>query len=246
LPSWGALALSLLALSSTLAAAVLRPRWLPETVVAVGFALLLLALTFVASALVTALMGLDATVVLLTPVVFVTAARLRAAPTPHAYACTHLANSASLLLVVSNLTNLLAFHASRLSFTRFAALMALPWTAAIAIEWVALRWFFARQLEAPAEPAELPRAAAEDIRRAPRLALGVLAATLVGFVLSSPLGVAPVWFAVAGAAAITLPALIRRPRTLPRELSYDQPNRQSSRTRLIPGGHARRSPGWAC
>ncbi|HLY49172.1 MAG TPA: hypothetical protein VKR21_08250 [Solirubrobacteraceae bacterium] len=58
--------------------------------------------------------------VLLTPVVFVTAARLRAAPKPHAYACTHLANSASLLLVVSNLTNLLAFHASRLSFTRFA------------------------------------------------------------------------------------------------------------------------------
>jgi hypothetical protein len=32
---------------------------------------------------------------------------------------------------VSNLTNLLAFAASGLSFVRFAALMALPWLAAI-------------------------------------------------------------------------------------------------------------------
>jgi Na+/H+ antiporter NhaD/arsenite permease-like protein len=48
-----------------------------------------------------------ATVVLLTPVVFATAATVGARPRPHVYACTHLANSASLLLPVSNLTNLL-------------------------------------------------------------------------------------------------------------------------------------------
>ena len=92
----------------------------------------LLVLVFAVASAVTAVLSLDATVVLLTPVVFATAARLRTSPRPHVYACSHLANSASLLLPVSNLTNLLAFHASGLSFTRFAALMALPTLGAIA------------------------------------------------------------------------------------------------------------------
>jgi arsenical pump membrane protein len=69
----------------------------------------LLALVFAVATAVTAVLSLDATVVLLTPVVFATAARLRTSPRPHVYACSHLANSASLLLPVSNLTNLLAF-----------------------------------------------------------------------------------------------------------------------------------------
>jgi arsenical pump membrane protein len=77
----------------------------------------------------TAVLSLDTTVVLLTPVVFATAARLDIRAQPHVYACTHLANSASLLLPVSNLTNLLAFAATGLAFGHFAALMALPWLA---------------------------------------------------------------------------------------------------------------------
>ena len=72
------------------------------------------------ASVITAVLSLDATVVLLTPVVFATAARLGARAKPHVYACTHLSNSASLLLPVSNLTNLLAFAASGLTFTRFA------------------------------------------------------------------------------------------------------------------------------
>src|SRR6516162_367233 len=68
----------------------------------------LLARVFVVASVVTAVLSLDATVVLLTPVVFATAARLGARAKPYVYGCTHLANSASLLLPVSNLTNLLA------------------------------------------------------------------------------------------------------------------------------------------
>jgi arsenical pump membrane protein len=86
---------------------------------------------FVIAAAITAVLSLDATIVLHTPVVFATAARMRTSARPHVYACAHLANSASLLLPVSNLTNLLAFHASHLSFPRFAALMVLPTIAAI-------------------------------------------------------------------------------------------------------------------
>ena len=92
------------------------------------------------------MLGLDATVVLLTPAAFAAAAKARLGGRPAIYACAHLANSASLLLPISNLTNLLAFRASELSFARFAALMALPWVVAIAIEWGALRWAFRREL----------------------------------------------------------------------------------------------------
>jgi arsenical pump membrane protein len=164
----------------------------------------LLAFVFAIAAAVTAVLSLDATVVLLTPVVFATAARMRTSPKPHVYACSHLANSASLLLPVSNLTNLLAFHASGLSFTRFAALMALPTIAAVAVEWVVLTRFFAVDLGRPHR-----RAAAPARQALPPFALAVLALTLAGFALSSVLGIEPVWVAAAGAAAMTVPALAR-------------------------------------
>jgi arsenical pump membrane protein len=173
----------------------------------------MLALVFAVSVAVTAVLGLDSTIVLLTPIVFATATRLRMSPKPHVYACSHLANSASLLLPVSNLTNLLAFHASGLSFMHFAILMALPTVAAITVEWVVLTRFFAAELGRPRE-SEAPEATST---RLPRVPLAVLGATLVGFLLSSALGIGPVWIAVGGAVAITLPALVRSAET-PRAL----------------------------
>jgi arsenical pump membrane protein len=165
----------------------------------------LLAMVFLAAAGTTAVLSLDATIVLLTPIVFATAARLPASPRPHVYACSHLANSASLLLPVSNLTNLLAFAAAGVSFTRFAALMALPWLVAIAVEWVVLSRVFADDLRQAAEAAS-----ARDAQHRPALpafALTVIALTLIGFGISSIVGIAPVWFATAGAVALT----VRRP-----------------------------------
>ena len=168
----------------------------------------LLAFVFVIAAVITAVLSLDATIVLLTPVVFVTAARMRTSAKPEVYACAHLAHSASLLLPVSNLTNLLAFHASKLSFLHFGALMALPTIAAVAVEWIVFRRFFAADLERPR------RAGARPARpELPRFAVAVLALTLTGFALSSVVGIEPVWFAAAGAAAISIPALARRTTT---------------------------------
>jgi len=89
---------------------------------------------------------------LLTPVVLATARTLGTPARPHAYASAHLANTASLLLPVSNLTNLLAFAASGLTFLGFAAVMALPWLAVIVAEYLVFRWFFRSDLSAPAEP----------------------------------------------------------------------------------------------
>ncbi|MCU8596101.1 SLC13 family permease [Streptomyces sp. A13(2022)] len=135
---------------------------------------------FAVACSVTAVLSLDATAVLLTPVVLATAARAGARARPHVYATAHLSNSASLLLPVSNLTNLLAFAASGLTFTRFAALMALPWLAAIAVEYAVFRRFFRTDL------------------------------TLAGFALASPAGLDPAWAALGGVLVLGARALSRR------------------------------------
>jgi arsenical pump membrane protein len=167
-----------------------------------GQARRLLALVFAVAAGTTAVLSLDATVVLLTPIVFATAAGLRVSSRPHVYACSHLANTASLLLPVSNLTNLLAFRASHLSFTRFGALMALPWLAGLAIEWIVLTRAFRSELRMTStRPPE-----ADERRALPRFALVVLALTLVGFAASSAVGIAPVWVAALAALAMTAAA----------------------------------------
>ncbi|WP_425086325.1 arsenic transporter [Streptomyces liangshanensis] len=173
---------------------------------------------FAVAAVITAILSLDATVVLLTPVVFATAAKLGARPRPHVYACAHLANSASLLLPVSNLTNLLALTASGLSFTRFALLMTLPWIAAVGVEYVVFRRFFAKDLDADAGAGTEPEAAGDTREKTPGVpvfTLVVLALTLAGFVVTSFAGIEPVWAAFAGAVVLAVRALVQRRTTVP-------------------------------
>lgn len=176
-----------------------------------GEAARLLVLVVILAALVTATLTLDATVVLVTPVVLATTARLHVRPRPHVYACAQLANSASLLLPVSNLTNLLAFGASGLSFGRFTALMTVPWLVTCTAEWWALRTFFRTDLEA-AEPPSGGRPIPVPVSAppAPRYALIVLGATVGLFVVASSVHVAPAWAALAGCAALLVPRLAAR------------------------------------
>ncbi|MDQ2956157.1 MAG: SLC13 family permease [Actinomycetota bacterium] len=155
------------------------------------------------AAIVTATLTLDATVVLVTPVVLATTARLKIPSRPHSYACAHIANSGSLLLPVSNLTNLLAFAASGLSFGKFAAMMTIPWLLACLLDWTALRVVFGKDLRTAGE-ASLPS------QPAPKLALGVLAATVSGFVLTTAVGIAPAWAALAGCLVLAGRQLRRR------------------------------------
>jgi arsenical pump membrane protein len=74
----------------------------------------------------TVLLSLDTTAVLLTPVVLSLATRLRLNPLPFALLAVWIANAASLLLPVSNLTNLLALDRLGVSASGYASRMALP------------------------------------------------------------------------------------------------------------------------
>jgi arsenical pump membrane protein len=165
----------------------------------------LLIRVFIVASVTTAVLSLDATVVLLTPIVFATAARLNARAKPYVYGTTHLANSASLLLPVSNLTNLIAFAASGLSFPRFAGLMLVPWLAAIAVEYVVFRRFFKTDLNVTPAPTQ-----AAETAGLPVFALIVLVLTLAGFAATSLAGVNPAWAAAAGATVLGVRALVRR------------------------------------
>ncbi|MBV9513402.1 MAG: arsenic transporter [Mycobacteriaceae bacterium] len=160
---------------------------------------------FVVASVTTAVLSLDATVVLLTPVVLATARTLRLPTRPHSYASAHLANTASLLLPVSNLTNLLALGSAQLSFTRFAALMAAPWVVAIAAEYAVFRRFFAADLAANAGIDDAPAPAG-----VPVFAFAVLGLTLAGFAVTSFVGIPPAWAACAGAVVLAVRGVARR------------------------------------
>ena len=168
----------------------------------------LLGQVFVIAAATTAILSLDATVVLLTPVVLATVRTMRAPARPHLYATAHLSNTASLLLPVSNLTNLLAFAAAGLSFTRFSVLMALPWVAAVAVEYAVFRLAFRRDLSDQAPEAAPPAA------EVPLFVLVVLALTLIGFAVTSLAGLSPAWAALAGAVVLGVRSLAQRRSTL--------------------------------
>ncbi|UJC79282.1 arsenic transporter [Rhodococcus erythropolis] len=176
----------------------------------------LLMYVFGAAALTTAVLSLDATVVLLTPAVIAAARSIGASPRPHSYASAHLSNSASTLLPVSNLTNLIAFAATGLTFLHFTALMALPWIVTIAVEYLIFRLFFRSELvrDDSADPPAAARSAP-----APILPLTVIGLTLLGFAVSGFFGIEPAWIAVVGASVLGAIALARH-RTTAAKMIY--------------------------
>lgn len=101
----------------------------------------LFALCVLLAAVTTVTLNLDTTAVLLTPVLLALAVRVGLPPLATAMTTVWLANTASLLLPISNLTNVLAAGQIGLSPLGFAARMAAPAAAAIIVTAVLL-WVF--------------------------------------------------------------------------------------------------------
>jgi arsenical pump membrane protein len=152
---------------------------------------------FLLAAVVTAVLSLDATVVLLTPIVVAAAATLGTSDRPGAFACLRMANSASLLLPVSNLTNLLALPYLDLDFAGFAARMAPVLLVVLLVEYAGLRLLFRHEVAAATE--DVGDIAGPPV---PVVPVVVVALMLVGFAVLSRWDVAPAW--VSGAAAVVL------------------------------------------
>jgi arsenical pump membrane protein len=118
------------------------------TILARGSNVALFVLCFAFAASTTMFLNLDTTAVLLTPVMLATAVRARVPALPLAMTTVWLANTASLLLPVSNLTNLLAQTRVGLSPLEFAARMVLPQLAAFLVV-AACLWVFSWRRNPP-------------------------------------------------------------------------------------------------
>lgn len=154
---------------------------------------------FVLAALVTTVLSLDATVVLLTPIVVGAAATLGTSDRPGAFACLRMANSGSLLLPVANLTNLLALPHLDLDFVGFAARMAPVLLVVLVVEYVGLRLLFRGELRKPA-------VSEGDVAgpSVPAVPVVVVVLMLVAFAVLSRWDVAPAW--ASSVAAVVLVA----------------------------------------
>jgi arsenical pump membrane protein len=141
----------------------------------------------------TIFLSLDTTAVLLTPVVIGVTRHVGLPPMPFALTTVWLANSASLLLPVSNLTNLLAAdRLAGLSPLGFASLMALPVIVAIVVPCIILFLIYRKPLTQRFRPAG--RTAPDD--RVLLVAAGVVVAVILPALVSG----LPVWIlAVVGA-----------------------------------------------
>ncbi|MFF7973534.1 SLC13 family permease [Streptomyces sp. NPDC007905] len=193
------------------------------------------------ASLTTISLNLDTTAVLLTPVMLALASRVGIAPVPLAMTTVWLANTASLLLPVSNLTNLLAANRVALSPLGLAGRMWAPQLAAVVVTMACLWLFFWRRdrrgagvsdgdrLDLVAVPASGPGAArAGDVRPdsadryvppgvhspADPVLFRACAFACGGFLLAILVADVPLWMASATAAAVAVAAFAVRDRSV--------------------------------
>ncbi|MDI2034057.1 SLC13 family permease [Paenarthrobacter nitroguajacolicus] len=180
-----------------------------------GRSVLLWLLLALFATLSTIFLSLDTTAVLLTPVV-VTVARQAGLPVlPFALTTVWLANTASLLLPISNLTNLLAQHnLGGISPAQFAHLMWAPSLAAVVVPLAFIALVFRRELR-KRYALDASRPVVASTAKAPdRLLLAGSAVVLVLLLPALVSGVA-IWIPASVAAAVlAVLFIVRRPTVL--------------------------------
>ncbi|GAC1490921.1 MAG: ArsB/NhaD family transporter [Pseudarthrobacter sp.] len=187
-----------------------------------GYSAVLWLFLAVFATLSTIFLSLDTTAVLLTPVVVSVTRQAGLPPLPFALMTVWLANTASLLLPISNLTNLLAQHSlGGISPAGFAALMWAPSLAAILVPVVFVGIVFRRDLRKRYSRIPVGRIRPDQengggptLATADRVLLGATALVLA-LLLPALVSGAPVWIpAVAAAVVLGVVFALRRPRVL--------------------------------
>jgi arsenical pump membrane protein len=160
---------------------------------------------FVLGAIVTAILSLDTTAVILTPVVLALIKRLKLPAAPYIVLCAFVANVGSLVLPISNLTNILFADTFHLTFSAFASRMLGPQLVALFVTYGLLRWHFRRELPAHFEGESLPEPASVVPSRAYfHICVTVLVVVLVGYFLAPLVGVEPYVVAFAGSGVLAI------------------------------------------
>jgi arsenical pump membrane protein len=158
---------------------------------------------FVAGAIITAILSLDTTAVMLTPVMLALVKRLKVPAAPYVVLCAFVANVGSLALPISNLTNLLFADAFHQTFAAFAARMIAPQLVALVTTYAVLRWHFRRKLPNCFAGDSLPEPASVVPNRAYFLVcITVLAVVLICYFLAPLMGLEPYVFAFAGSSVL--------------------------------------------
>lgn len=164
-------------------------------------------------AVVSTLFTNDATVLILTPIIFEMLAALgfnHRQMLPYMMACGFVADAMSIPLAVSNLTNMITVRYFEVGFGRFALLMLIPSLVCLGATLLVLRWYYRREIPARYDQTILPEPASA-IKDPFLFRMGgwVLAAMVVAFFLNSTLFAVPISFVIAGGAVALLLATLK-------------------------------------
>jgi arsenical pump membrane protein len=177
-------------------------KWCAQKAVglAKGSARRLLLVVFSLGVLITAFFSNDATALILTPIVFVLVTRFKLRPLPYVFACAFIANTASMLLPVSNPVNLLAVDTFRITLGEYLKFTLLPSLAAISINIGLFMFIFRKDIagsfrdEQPEPPVRIDAFFG--------FVCVALVLTAAGYVLASVYGKPVSWPATGGAAVL--------------------------------------------
>jgi arsenical pump membrane protein len=113
-----------------------------------GKGLRLLLVLFGLGTLITTFFSNDATALVLTPIVYVTVTRLKLNPLPYVFACAFIANTASMMLPISNPVNLLPVDGFGIALGEYLRFLLLPAILAITINVVLFILIFRKVISA--------------------------------------------------------------------------------------------------
>jgi arsenical pump membrane protein len=173
-----------------------------------GSGVALFCLVFVLGAVITAVLSLDVTVIVLTPIIYAITVRRQLHALPFLFVCTFVANTASLVFPISNLTNLLVSSQLDIRFGDFAARMWLPNLAAFLANLLVFLWLFRAQIPRRFEFSSDTTLPAIDwwfIVSAATLIATLVTLFVLGFA-HRPLG----WAALGGAAVLLVIGVVSR------------------------------------